>query len=188
MTISAYAAPIAKLQFTNNAGVLLAGGLLFTYAAGTTTKATTYQDAGQLAQNTNPIVLDAEGRCTVFLPPGTFFKFTLAPANDTDPPTNALWSIDNIGVAVSGVPGALDTGTSGALVATVVGVPSVATQFASFLILTANASANVCTINVNAWGAIVMKDKAGNGMTTVSFAANQLMLLAYDGTFWRTLF
>lgn len=191
MTISAYAAPVPKLQFTDNTGAFLSGGKLFTYAAGTTTKATTYQDAAQATPNTNPIVLDAEGRCTVFLPPGTFYKFTLSPSTDTDPPTNALWTVDSVGVAANGIPYALDTGTANVLVCTaVVGVPLTATASASIIVKLGNAITAATTLEVtpvggSTWGAIAVRDQNGNALSTGAGASGQPMLLTYDGTFWR---
>src|SRR4051794_2110069 len=59
--------PVQKF-FTNN-GNPLVGGLLFTYAAGTTTKIATYQDSAGGASNTNPIVLDFRGECRLWLDP-----------------------------------------------------------------------------------------------------------------------
>jgi hypothetical protein len=79
-------------------GAIVPGGLLFTYAAGTSDKLATYTDVAGLVANTNPIVLDAAGR----VPSGFYllprsYKFILAPANDTDPPTNPIRTQDNIG-------------------------------------------------------------------------------------------
>jgi hypothetical protein len=49
-------------QFFDNNGVILSGGKLFTYAAGTTTPLTSYTtNAGNVAR-TNPIILDSAGR------------------------------------------------------------------------------------------------------------------------------
>lgn len=61
--------PYAFAQFCNNSGVPLAAGLLYTYEAGTTTPATTYLDSTLTVgnQNTNPIILDSGGRCTIYL-------------------------------------------------------------------------------------------------------------------------
>lgn len=79
-------------------GNIVPGGLLFTYAAGTSTKKNTYTDVGGLVANTNPIELDDAGRVPsgLFLLPSSY-KFVLAPANDTDPPTNPIRTQDNIG-------------------------------------------------------------------------------------------
>ena len=49
-------------QFFDNNGVILSGGKLFTYAAGTTTPLVSYTtNAGNVAR-TNPIILDSAGR------------------------------------------------------------------------------------------------------------------------------
>lgn len=74
----------------------VSGGKLFIYTAGTTTKATTYSDVGLTTPNANPLILDAGGRGTLFMPPGASYKFVLSPATDTDPPTNAIKTQDNI--------------------------------------------------------------------------------------------
>ena len=49
-------------QFFDNNGVPLAGGLIYTYAAGTTTPQTTYTTSAGTIAHANPIVLDSAGR------------------------------------------------------------------------------------------------------------------------------
>lgn len=49
-------------QFFDNNGVPLAGGLIYTYAAGTTTPQTSYTSSAGTTAHTNPIVLDSAGR------------------------------------------------------------------------------------------------------------------------------
>lgn len=87
--------PLAKQQF-NQGGIPLAGGKLYTYAAGTNTKLATYTSSTGLTQNTNPIILDANGQADVWLTDVVAYKFVLSPSTDTDPPTNAYWTEDNI--------------------------------------------------------------------------------------------
>ncbi len=54
----------------------LAGGLMYTYKAGTTTPATTYSDdAG--TPNTNPIVLNSDGQCDLFLDDAVSYRIIL---------------------------------------------------------------------------------------------------------------
>lgn len=53
-------------QFLDANGVPLAGGTINTYIPGTTTNVTTYKDSGYSIPNTNPIVLDAAGRCVMW--------------------------------------------------------------------------------------------------------------------------
>lgn len=49
-------------QFFDNTGVPLSGGLIYTYAAGTTTPQATYTTSAGNIAHPNPIVLDAAGR------------------------------------------------------------------------------------------------------------------------------
>lgn len=74
----------AGWQFFSNNGVPLTGGKLYTYAAGTTTPATTYTtDAGNVA-NSNPIILNSAGRLDneIWLSENASYKFVLKDAND----------------------------------------------------------------------------------------------------------
>lgn len=92
--------PLPIQKFFDSNGNPLAGGLLFTYTAGTTTKVATAKDqAGTL--NTNPIQLDYRGEANVWLDPTLTYKFTLAPAGDTDPPTKPIWTVDNIAAGIT---------------------------------------------------------------------------------------
>lgn len=49
-------------QFFDNNGVILSGGKIYTYAAGTTTPQATYTSSSGVIPHTNPIVLDSAGR------------------------------------------------------------------------------------------------------------------------------
>ena len=69
----------AGQQFLDNSGNPLTGGLLYTYAAGTTTPQTTYTTAVGTTPNSNPIVMDAAGRLEseVWLTGAVAYKFIL---------------------------------------------------------------------------------------------------------------
>ena len=69
----------AGWQFFDNNGVPLAGGLLYTYAAGTTTPLATYTTSAGNIANANPIVLNSAGRLAneVWLTTGSSYKFIL---------------------------------------------------------------------------------------------------------------
>lgn len=56
-----------RLQFFDNNGDPLAGGLVYTYTAGTTTPKATYTDQGALTPNANPVVLDSAGRASIWV-------------------------------------------------------------------------------------------------------------------------
>lgn len=85
-------------QFCDGNGLPYSGGKLFTYAAGSSTKLTTYTENTGSVANTNPIVLDSSGRLPqpLWLTVGSMYKFVLAPSTDTDPPTSPIWTLDNI--------------------------------------------------------------------------------------------
>jgi hypothetical protein len=92
--------PLPIQKFFDNNGKPLVGGLLFTYAAGTTTKIATAKDQAGTA-NSNPIVLDYRGEANVWLDQTLTYKFTLAPVGDTDPPTKPIWTVDNISAGIT---------------------------------------------------------------------------------------
>lgn len=83
----------AGWQFFTDNGVPLAGGKLFTYAAGGTTLTATYTTSAGNVANSNPIILDSAGRtpAEVWLTEGTVYKLVLKTSTDT---TIATW--DNI--------------------------------------------------------------------------------------------
>lgn len=71
----------AGWQFLDNNGSPLSGGLLYTYAAGTSTPQTTYTSNTGLTAQANPIVLDSAGRIPsggeIWLTQGQNYKFFL---------------------------------------------------------------------------------------------------------------
>lgn len=64
-------APEPWQTFFYSTGAPVAAGQLFTYQAGTATPATTYSTSAGTA-NANPIILDAAGRCAIYLAPGSY--------------------------------------------------------------------------------------------------------------------
>ena len=89
--------PTPKLQFFDLNGAPLAGGLLYTYAAGTTTPLATYTDSTGLIANTNPIVLDSRGEANVWLGTASY-KLALYTSVGV-----LIWTVDNIRVIGLGV-------------------------------------------------------------------------------------
>lgn len=74
----------AGAQLFSNNGVPLAGGKIYTYAAGTTNPATTYTNPIGTVANTNPIVANSAGRLAneIWLPIQSSYKFVLKDSND----------------------------------------------------------------------------------------------------------
>jgi hypothetical protein len=88
----------AGWQFFGNNGLPLAGGKLFTYAAGTTTPLATYTSSSGATPHANPIILDSAGRVPseVWLTALLSYKFTLKTSANVE-----IWTKDNIAPGVS---------------------------------------------------------------------------------------
>lgn len=92
--------PFPKFYAADANGVPLAGGLLYTYAAGTTTPLTTYTDSTGSVPNTNPVVLNSSGEADVWLTSGTAYKFVLE-----DQFGVIQWTVDQITGGLQGAAG-----------------------------------------------------------------------------------
>jgi len=87
-------------QFFDNNGVILSGGKIYTYAAGTTTPQITYTSSSGATPHANPIILDSAGRVPggeIWLVAGILYKFTLETALGV-----LIATYDNVGSAAVG--------------------------------------------------------------------------------------
>jgi hypothetical protein len=87
-------------QFFDNNGVILSGGKIYTYLAGTTTPTPTYTTSTGNVARTNPIVLDAAGRVPgsgeIWVTVGIIYKFVLTDSNNV-----LIGTYDNISSSAS---------------------------------------------------------------------------------------
>ncbi len=90
--------PTPKLQFFGSDGLPLVGGKLYTYAAGTTTPLATYVDYTGTTTNTNPVILDSNGECDVWLSNTLIYKYVLKDADDV-----TLYTVDYVSVPITAV-------------------------------------------------------------------------------------
>lgn len=70
----------AAAQFFDNSGIILSGGKIYTYAAGTTTPQAVYTSSAGTTPHANPIVLDSAGRVPggeIWLTDGLVYKFVI---------------------------------------------------------------------------------------------------------------
>lgn len=88
--MSTILSPAPKLQFFTEGGIPLAGGKLYSYAAGTTTPLATYTTSTGTQNNTNPIILDSRGEAAVWLGAASY-KLKLTDSTDVE-----IWTVDNI--------------------------------------------------------------------------------------------
>jgi hypothetical protein len=81
--MAGFLSPIGMGQWFTDQGVVLAGGKINTYIAGTTTPAATYTTSSLSVPNSNPIVLDPAGRAPqeIWLQQGQQYKFIVTDAN-----------------------------------------------------------------------------------------------------------
>jgi len=93
MTVALSPIAGAGWQFFDNSGAVLAGGLLYTYAAGTTTPLATYQESSGSTVHTNPIILDSAGRVPteVWMTAGSAYKLVLKTSTSV-----SVWTMDNL--------------------------------------------------------------------------------------------
>jgi len=96
MTNVALAPDLYSQYWNATATAPLVGGKLFSYIAGTTTKQATYTDSTGTVANANPIILDSVAHADIWLDTSLQYKFVLASANDTDPPSSPIWTKDNV--------------------------------------------------------------------------------------------
>lgn len=139
-------------QFFDNNGVILSGGKIYTYAAGTTTPAPTYTSSSGAATHANPIILDSAGRVPggeIWLPAGVPYKFALYTSLDV-----LIGTYDNVASAASGA----------ALLANFTGTGAQV----NFTLLSAPISENATNVYVN--GVYQQKDTYSLSTTTLIFS------------------
>jgi len=90
--------PFFQEPWVDASGDPLTGYQLFTYTAGSSTKEATYTASDGLTAQANPIILNSSGYPAnpIWLTAGVSYKFVLATAADTDPPTGTVITRDNI--------------------------------------------------------------------------------------------
>jgi hypothetical protein len=89
-------APAIRQRFFDDVtGAPLAGGLLYSYQAGTSIPQGTFSNSTG-TPNTNPVVLDSNGYCDLWLNPVLVYKFVL-----TDSLGDVLWTEDQVAAQVT---------------------------------------------------------------------------------------
>lgn len=91
--------PMVKARFFDSNGDPLAGGLVYTYIAGTTTPLATYSDQ-EITPNANPVVLDANGEADIILAAVSTYKIVLKNSVGV-----TQWTVDNVAGTGSGTAG-----------------------------------------------------------------------------------
>jgi hypothetical protein len=176
----------AGAQFFDGNGDPLTGGLLYTYLAGTTTPVTTYTSQSGVANNTNPIVLNAAGRtpAEVWLDGGVLYKFVLATSAYVQ-----IGSYDNI-------PAVNDPTTANNLI-TVAGTNALTglatpplegyTAGAQFSFIAQNTNSGAVTLDIDSLGVKDVTQTGANALVAGSIVGGSMVLVEYDGTRFQLL-
>lgn len=100
-------------QFFDNNGTPNAGGLIYTYQAGSSTLLTTYTTVNGTIANTNPIVLDAYGRTPseIWMQTGYSYKFVIQTSAAV-----TLQTLDNLYPILQNAPASAPTLPTGAII------------------------------------------------------------------------
>ena len=118
---AAVPASIPQLTFVNASGTPLAGAFLCSFQAGTSTPLATYINSGGSSTNTNPIVLNGNGQASVWITPGTLYKFILYIGGNGACPGSGIasWTQDNVSSAASfSLPNATSSSLGGVICGT----------------------------------------------------------------------
>jgi hypothetical protein len=91
-------------QFFTDQGVVLSGGLIYVYLAGTTTPVTTYTTSAGTTPNPNPIVLNSQGRPPqeIWLTGGQQYKFVITTAQGVQLTPGVFDNVSGINDVTSG--------------------------------------------------------------------------------------
>src|SRR5271165_2707553 len=100
--------PWLTSQFFYANGQPMAGGLLYSYSAGTVIPIATWTDSTGIQQNTNPVVANSRGEMSVWITNNVAYKFIL-----TDPAGNTIWTRDQVtSTQLLSLYGGVDTGSA----------------------------------------------------------------------------
>jgi hypothetical protein len=162
----------AGAQFFTNQGVILSGGKLFTYQAGTTTPQATWTDSTQSTPNPNPIILDSAGRTpsAIWLAAGVLYKFVLTDS------TGALVgpTFDNIGGILTATPTVAEWVSTG-FAAAYISTTSFSVPGDQRVAYSKNRRVQAVVNSGNVYGTIVSSTYAPN-ITTVTLALDSTLL------------
>lgn len=177
--------PVPVQRFRDNNGNPLVGGKLFTYIAGSTTKQATFTDSTGGTPNANPVILNYRGEAQIWIPPNVAYKYVLAPSTDTDPPTNPIWSVDQlVNSQLITLYGGVDTGTANAYVLNFTANFTAYTDGIIIVWIPASTNTGPSTINVNGLGVVAITNPDGSALSAGQIVASQpAQILCRSGAF-----
>lgn len=158
--------PNGKQQFFDNSGGVNAGGYVYFYIPSTTTLKTTWQDAGMVTANANPVPLDANGRAIIY--GNGQYREVVYQADGT-----LVWDqLTSDTTSLSLLWGGTSTGTGTAFALSVANFNFVAGQTVNFIAGQSNTGAT--TLNINSTGGLPVYKPTASGLSVL--AGGELIL------------
>jgi len=171
---------------TDSVGSPLAAGKVYTYAAGTTTPKSIWQDNAQASAHANPAVLDSQGKLLAFAEGN--YKFVIKNSADVTQYThdNLWFSSDDAGLINVGTTGGsanAQTGSTSVDISSTIPTGTIVRGIAGYT------NTGAMTFNLNGDGAVAVKTKRSASVDLGSGAiiAGEAFSLYYDGTYWRSM-
>ena len=177
MTTTLAPSPVFR-QWDNN-GNPLAGGQLFTYAAGTSTPIPTYTDSTGSSQNPNPLTLNNRGEAQVWLTPNVAYKFNLTDSQGNQIPGFPIDQIVNSQLIT--LYGGVDTGVANAYVINFTANFTAYTDGVIVYWVASNANTGASTININGLGPIALTNQDGTALRAGEILANSVIGVMIKG-------
>jgi len=183
--LSAFAG--AGAQFFDDNGTPLAGGKLYSYAAGTTTLLATYTTSAGTVANTNPIILNAGGRTPneIWQTTGILLKFVLYNSvneligtYDGIPSINDPFGINSQLSSVAGTNSITATATP-ALTAYATG--------AIYSFIAANTNTGAATLSIDSLTATSITKNGSVALSAGDIQSGKMMLVEYDGATFQLI-
>lgn len=182
-----FLSPISTiLQYFTDTGVVLAGGKINTYAAGTTTPTDTWTDSTGVVKNANPITLLSNGRLPnvqIWQKGGVPIKAVITDAsnNQIGPTFDQIYGVGDPGSLINIFYGGNDTG---AVNAYVLNFTANFTSYTNGIVVywvPSNTNTGASTININGLGAVNITNSDGSALAANQIIANQLAIIASQG-------
>lgn len=178
---AAYLAPYLTQRYFDNNGNPLALGTVQTYAGGTNTPIATYIDSTGVTANTNPIVLNFRGECSIWLLPNISYKFVVS-----DSLGNLISTTDNVvNALLVSLYGGVDTGTANNYILNFTSAVPPGTNGQVVYWLPANSNTGPSTLNVNGSGVVPIVNPNGTALGANQIIANQFISTIYLNGVWQ---
>lgn len=162
----------------DSSGNPLAAGKVYSYIAGTTTPLTVYTDNAQTLPDSNPIILDSNGRAQVFAEGN--YKLVVKDSNDNTLYTmdNLLFGTDDNGTVYAGT----STGSSNAYVLTMSPAVVAYNTGDSYRFIANFTNSSTATLKIDALTAKNIKRGDNTTLQSGDVVSGSLIEVTYNGT------